>query len=78
MSKFLSIFIQKTSGFQLAKYTVHIMSKRNTFHRTPRFKPEVKVTTSRSDQVLRMGVNKETVEVLTPPIKSQADNKVYR
>ncbi|XP_026314259.1 nardilysin-like [Hyposmocoma kahamanoa] len=78
MSKFLSVIIQKTSGFQLAKHTILNMSKRNTFHRTPRFKPEVKVASSHSNQVLTMAPTRETVEVLAPPIKSEADNKLYR
>lgn len=77
-SKFLSIFIQKTSGYLPAKHTILAMSKRSGFHRTPKFKPEVKVVNSKAKQTIGMSFRKEKVEVLSEPIKSAADKKLYK
>lgn len=78
MSKFLSIFIQNTSGFQQIKRTAEKMSKRSGFHRAPKFKPEVKLINSRPKQAISMSHRKEKVEVLAEPIKSEADKKLYK
>lgn len=78
MSKFLSaVFIQKTSGFKQAKHIYFTMSKRSAFHRTPKFKPEVKAVNSRSKETV-MAFRKVKVEVLPEPIKSEADKKLYK
>lgn len=78
MSKFLSIFIQKTSGYLGTNHTLLAMSKRSGFHKTPKFKPEVKVVNSRSNQAMNMSFRKEKVDVLPEPIKSDADKKIYK
>ncbi|XP_052752043.1 nardilysin-like [Galleria mellonella] len=78
MSKFLSVFIQKTSGSLQAKHTIFTMSKRSAFHRTPKFKPEVKTLSNRSKQSVLMFSRKEKVEVLPEPIKSESDKKNYK
>ncbi|XP_049879073.1 nardilysin-like [Pectinophora gossypiella] len=78
MSKFLSIFIQKTSGLGLKNYLFIAMSKRNIFHRVPKFKPQVKVPNHRSKLSMTMVPKKEKIEVLPEPIKSEADKKLYK
>lgn len=78
MSKFLSIFIQKTSGYLDTNHTFLAMSKRSGFHKTPKFKPEVKVMNVRAQQAINMSYRKEKVEVLLEPIKSDADKKLYK
>ncbi|KAJ0173096.1 hypothetical protein K1T71_011272 [Dendrolimus kikuchii] len=78
MSKFLSIFVQITSQSSHPKHTIILaMSKRSGFHRTPKFKPEVKVLNSRVKQAT-MSFRKEKVDVLPEPIKSAADKKLYK
>ncbi|XP_013146109.1 PREDICTED: nardilysin-like isoform X2 [Papilio polytes] len=78
MSKFLSILIQKTSGHQQTKHLIAIMSKRNSYRRTPNFKPEVKVVKNRSGFPVPTVNRKEKVEVLPEPIKSASDKKLYK
>ncbi|XP_045539008.1 nardilysin [Papilio machaon] len=78
MSKFLSILIQKTSGHQQTKHLLAIMSKRNSYRRTPNFKPEVKVVKNRSGFPASTVNRKEKVEVLPEPIKSASDKKLYK
>ncbi|CAH2986249.1 unnamed protein product [Chilo suppressalis] len=79
MSKFLSNFIQKTSGFLKAtNLTVNTMFKRNGFHKTPKFRPEMKVLNSRSKQSVTLSMKKEKVTVLPEPIKSESDKKIYK
>lgn len=79
MSKFLlPIFIQKTSGFQLVIHGIPEMSKRNSLHKAPKFKPEIKVVGTRSKSSIAMTPRKEKVEVLPEPIKSLADKKLYK
>lgn len=78
MSKFLSILIQKTFGYQQAKHTFVAMSKRNSFHKMPRFKPEVKVIKNRPEYSPSIFNRKEKVEVLSEPIKSVSDKKNYK
>ncbi|CAB3220382.1 unnamed protein product [Arctia plantaginis] len=53
------------------------MSKRSSFHRAPKFKPEVKVIKNLK-QPINMSFRKEKVEVLPEPIKSAADKKLYK
>lgn len=77
MSKFLSIFMQKTSGYLVGKHTPLAMSKRSGFHRAPKFKPEVKVIKNLK-QPINMNFRKEKVEILPEPIKSAADRKLYK
>ncbi|KAM3963851.1 nardilysin [Aphomia sociella] len=78
MSKFLSVFIQKTPGSVQSKHIIVTMSKRSGFHRTPKFKPEVKTLNNRSKQSVLMSNRKEKVEVLAEPIKSESDKKNYK
>jgi hypothetical protein len=78
MSKFLSNFIQKTSGYLKTNLTVSTMSKRIGFHKSPKFKPEMKVLNSRSKQSVTLTARKEKVEVLPEPIKSESDKKLYK
>lgn len=78
MSKFLSVFIQKTPGYLQAKHLIVAMSKRNVFHKAPKFKPEVKTVNTRAKQSVTMSNRKEKVEVLPEPIKSAADKKLYK
>ncbi|RVE46874.1 hypothetical protein evm_008435 [Chilo suppressalis] len=79
MSKFLSNFIQKTSGFLKAtNLTANTMFKRNGFHKTPKFRPEMKVLNSRSKQSVTLSMKKEKVTVLPEPIKSESDKKIYK
>lgn len=77
MSKFLLNFIQKTSGYLNTIHTASAMFKRGNL-RTPRFKPEVKAINNREKQSAAMSPRKEKVEVLSPPIKSDADKKIYK
>ncbi|XP_022831440.1 nardilysin-like [Spodoptera litura] len=78
MSKFLSIFIQKSSGYLDTKHIILAMSKRSSFHKTPKFKPEVKVINSKSKPTINMSFRTKKVEVLPEPIKSDADKKLYK
>ena len=78
MSKFLSIFIQKTSGYLGTKHILLEMSKRSTFHKTPKFKPEVKVIGNKPKTSMNMSIRQEKVDVLPEPIKSEADKKLYK
>lgn len=78
MSKFLSIFIQKTSVSLGTTHVLLAMSKRSSFHKTPKFKPEVKVVNSKSKSMMYLSVRQEKVEVLTEPIISGADTKLYK
>lgn len=78
MSKILSILIQKTFGYQQAKHILVAMSKRSSFHKTPRFKPEVKVIKNRPGYSASTFNRKEKVEVLSEPIKSVSDKKLYK
>ncbi|XP_063628856.1 nardilysin-like [Cydia splendana] len=77
MSKFLSIFIQKSFDYSRAKHSVVVMSKRSGFHRAPKFKPEVKVVQRPPKPTINM-FRTEKVEVLPEPIKSEADKKLYK
>ncbi|KAL0818303.1 hypothetical protein ABMA28_008789 [Loxostege sticticalis] len=77
MSKFLSLFIQKTSVFLKTKPLFVAMSRRSGFHRTPKFKPEMKFL-SNSSRPFVLSNKKEQVEVLHEPIKSESDKKVYK
>lgn len=77
MSKFLSRSIQK-SGLFLIEYTNINMSKRNAFHKAPRFKPEVKMVNNRSKNSNIITNKKEKVEILMEPIKSESDKKLYK
>lgn len=79
MSKFLSIFIQKTSGFLQVRHTIEIlaMSKRSGFPKAPKFKPEVKAV-GRVKETVTMSQRTERVSVLPEPIKSEADKKLYK
>lgn len=77
MSKFLSILVQITSGRLRGKHITK-MSKRNIFHRTPKFKPEVKMASARQKQSTSMNSKKVKVEVLPEPIKSTSDKKLYK
>lgn len=54
------------------------MSKRNSYRRTPNFKPEVKVVKNRSGFPVPTVNRKEKVEVLPEPIKSASDKKLYK
>uniref|UniRef100_A0A2H1VXN7 SFRICE_040305 n=1 Tax=Spodoptera frugiperda TaxID=7108 RepID=A0A2H1VXN7_SPOFR len=54
------------------------MSKRSSFHKTPKFKPEVKVITNKAKSIINMSLRTEKVEVLPEPIKSDADKKQYK
>ncbi|KPI98904.1 Nardilysin [Papilio xuthus] len=54
------------------------MSKRNSYRRTPNFKPEVKVVKNRSGFPASTVNRKEKVEVLPEPIKSASDKKLYK
>lgn len=76
MSNFL-YFIAQVTFSQYSKDTIRAMSKRSGFHRTPRFKPEVKVVNRRVKQAT-MPFKKEKVDVLAEPIKSAADKKLYK
>ncbi|XP_068623358.1 nardilysin-like [Battus philenor] len=78
MSKFLSIFIQKTFGLHQAKHITVAMSKRNSFHKSPRFRPEVKVVKNHSGFSVSTFNRKEKVEVLPEPVKSVSDKKLYK
>ncbi|XP_030040177.2 nardilysin [Manduca sexta] len=79
MSKFLSHFIQNTSGpLQARQIFLTIMHRRGASHRTPKFKPEVKVVGNRPRQVASMSPRQEKVEVLPEPTKSVADKKLYK
>ncbi|XP_013184144.2 nardilysin [Amyelois transitella] len=80
MSKFLFVFIQKTPGFLQTKHICTKMSKRNVFHKTPKFKPDMRNSTGRCRlaQEVQSMFKKEKVEVLPAPIKSEADNKLYK
>ncbi|XP_063896410.1 nardilysin [Helicoverpa armigera] len=78
MSKFLSIFIQKTSGYLGTNHIFLAMSKRSSFHKTPKFKPEVKVINNKSKTTMNLSLRAEKVEVLPEPIKSDADKKLYK
>ncbi|KOB70583.1 putative metalloendopeptidase [Operophtera brumata] len=76
MSKFLSIFIQKTSGFlHRNNLTVLEMSKRSGHHRTPKFKPKPAINRKAA---VTMSPRKDKIEVLSEPIKSEADKKNYK
>ncbi|XP_032526586.2 nardilysin-like [Danaus plexippus] len=77
MSKFLSILVQITSGRLRGKHITK-MSKRNIFHRTPKFKPEVKMASARQKQSTSTNSKKVKVEVLPEPIKSTSDKKLYK
>ncbi|CAG9791491.1 unnamed protein product [Diatraea saccharalis] len=79
MSKFLSNFIQKTSGhLKATDLTVNAMFKRNGFHKSPKFRPEMKVLNSRTKQSVTLTTRKEKVTVLSEPIKSESDKKIYK
>ncbi|CAG5044107.1 unnamed protein product [Parnassius apollo] len=54
------------------------MSKRSSFHKIPRFKPEVKLLKNRSGHSMNIFNRKEKVEVLPEPIKSASDKKLYK
>ncbi|KAH9637553.1 hypothetical protein HF086_010198 [Spodoptera exigua] len=54
------------------------MSKRSSFHKTPKFKPEVKVINNKSKPTINMSSRTEKVEVLPEPIKSDADKKLFK
>lgn len=78
MSKFLSNLIQKTSGIlQANNLTVFEMFKRSGHHRTPKFKPQVKSAIKRKAAVT-MTPRQDKIEVLSEPIKSEADKKIYK
>ncbi|XP_052738934.1 nardilysin [Bicyclus anynana] len=78
MPNFLSRIIQITSGNLQAKHTLlTTMSKRNSFHRAPKFKPEMKVVKN-SPKTVTVTNRKEKVEVLPEPIKSVSDKKLYK
>lgn len=53
------------------------MSKRSSIHRAPKFRPEVKVV-NRPKQAIGLIGKKEKVEVLSEPIKSVSDKKLYK
>ncbi|XP_028157648.1 nardilysin-like isoform X4 [Ostrinia furnacalis] len=77
MSKFLSLFIQKTSVFLKTNPIIAAMSRRSGFHRAPKFKPDMKLL-SNATRPFVMSSKKEKVEVLRAPIKSESDKKVYK
>lgn len=54
------------------------MSKRSSFHKTPKFKPEVKVISNKPKVAMNMSIRNEKVDVLPEPIKSEADKKLYK
>ncbi|XP_072934392.1 nardilysin-like [Epargyreus clarus] len=76
MSKFLSSLVQKTSFPLQVTSTKVIMSKRS-FHKAPKFKPEVKIV-NKPRQLVSVASRKEKVEVLPEPIKSISDKKHYK
>lgn len=54
------------------------MSKRSGFHKTPRFRPEMKAAAARGKSTNIMVNRKEKVEILPEPIKSESDKKIYK
>ncbi|XP_046963766.1 nardilysin-like [Vanessa cardui] len=80
MSKFWFTFIQFqiTSGSLHTKNILTKMSKRSSFHRAPKFKPEVKAANNRPKHSVAMSSRKEKVQVLPEPIKSVSDKKLYK
>ncbi|KAI5642593.1 insulinase (Peptidase family m16) domain-containing protein [Phthorimaea operculella] len=54
------------------------MSKRNSYHRTPKFKPEVKTVNQRGKPSVPLLIKQGKVEVLPQPIKSESDRKHYK
>ncbi|XP_041971501.1 nardilysin-like [Aricia agestis] len=78
MSNFLSSVFRKTFCSTLNNICTPLnMSKRSAFNRAPKFKPEVKAV-NRSKQSATMSARKEKVEVLSEPVKSISDKKLYK
>ncbi|KAL4712331.1 hypothetical protein ACJJTC_001492 [Scirpophaga incertulas] len=77
MSKLLYNFIQKPLVLWNSNINCN-MSKRFGFHKSPKFKPEMKIFDSRSKQSVKLSNKKEKVEILAEPIKSESDKKLYK